>query len=100
MEPPRYFEPFLIEIDAKPILPHFLVPKVEYFDGSIKTFHSHMLISGGNNALKCKMFIGTLLGVALDWFSGILDRSIVGFEEFFATNKQKTLTMADLFDVR
>ena len=48
----------------------------------LKTFHSHMLISGGNNALKCKMFIGTLLGVALDWFSGINNRLIIGFEDF------------------
>lgn len=28
------------------------------------------------------MFIGTLLGVALDWFSGINNRLIIGFEDF------------------
>ena len=38
-----------------------------------------MIMSGGNNALWCKFFVGTLTNVALDWFSGIVDGFIACF---------------------
>jgi len=66
-----------------------------------------MLISGGNDAVRCKVFVGTLAGTTLKWFSSLPRSSITSFVAFmptfverFGANRVKTPKMADLFDVR
>ncbi|RDX69002.1 hypothetical protein CR513_51941, partial [Mucuna pruriens] len=52
-----------------------------------------MYLSGGNDRLSCKLFPGTLRGVAMQWMVTLPPRS-------FAANKVKRLEVADLFDIR
>ncbi|XP_020229091.1 uncharacterized protein LOC109810117 [Cajanus cajan] len=66
-----------------------------------------MLICGGSMEIHCKLFMGTLKKVALDWFSGLPDRSITDFDVFsrlfmaqFAANKKKPPITSDLFDLK
>jgi len=93
--------------------PHFLIPKVTPFTGEgdpeshLKAFRAQMLISGGNDALRCKMFVGTLTGTTLKWFSKIPNGSITTFSDFsrlfmdrFSVNRPKQLQIADMFDIK
>ncbi|RDX77102.1 hypothetical protein CR513_42832, partial [Mucuna pruriens] len=64
-------------------------------------------INGGNDPLSCKLFLGTLQGVAMHWFATLPLRSISLFNDLtasfvsqFTTNKVKWLEVADLFDNR
>ncbi|XP_020207422.1 uncharacterized protein LOC109792422 [Cajanus cajan] len=57
--------------------------------------------------IRCKLFMGTLKKAALDWFSGLPDRSITNFDVFnrlfmaqFTANKKKPLITSDLFDLK
>ncbi|XP_020224266.1 uncharacterized protein LOC109806306 [Cajanus cajan] len=57
--------------------------------------------------VRCKLFMGTLKKAALDWFSGLPDRSITDFDVFsrlfmaqFAANKKKPPITSDLFDLK
>ncbi|RDX74024.1 hypothetical protein CR513_46273, partial [Mucuna pruriens] len=66
-----------------------------------------MYINGGNYRLSCKLFPGTLRGVAMQWMATLPPRSIQTFKDLassfvsqFATNKVKKLEVADLFDIR
>ncbi|RDY06335.1 hypothetical protein CR513_09687, partial [Mucuna pruriens] len=66
-----------------------------------------MYISGGNDRLSCKLFSGTLRGVAMHWMATLPARSIQTFNNLadlfvsqFATNKVKKLEVADLFDIK
>ncbi|RDX61755.1 hypothetical protein CR513_59981, partial [Mucuna pruriens] len=66
-----------------------------------------MYISGGNDKLSCKLFPGTLRGVAMQWMTTLLARTIRTFNDLastfvsqFAANKAKKLEVADLFDVK
>ncbi|RDX87786.1 hypothetical protein CR513_30700, partial [Mucuna pruriens] len=65
-EPPRNQE-----IDETRVPPNFREIMVEPFDGSIdphahlQAFQTQMYISGGDDKLSCKLFPGTLRGVAM-----------------------------------
>ncbi|XP_020202631.1 uncharacterized protein LOC109788346, partial [Cajanus cajan] len=57
--------------------------------------------------VRYKLFMGTLKKAALDWFSGLPDRSITDFDVFsrlfmaqFAANKKKPPITSDLFDLK
>jgi len=105
--------PFAKGIMEELIPPHFIIPKVQPFFGEgdpeahLKTFQAQMLISGGNDAIRCKIFVGTLTGTTLKWFSKLPSASITSFTTFsqvflerFAVNRPKQLQIADMFDVR
>jgi len=66
-----------------------------------------MLISGGNDAIRSKMFVGMLTEIALEWFNTILSSTINSFAEFkraflerFSANKAKLVEMADMFNIQ
>ena len=57
--------------------------------------------------MRCKVFVGTLSGAALKWFSGIPRATVTSFPMFarmflerFVANRAKPPRMSDLFDVR
>ncbi|RDY02806.1 hypothetical protein CR513_13699, partial [Mucuna pruriens] len=110
---PFWGQPFCKEIDETPIPPNFREVVVEPFDGSqdpyvhLQTFQTQMYISGGNDRLSCKLFPGTLRGVAMQWMTMLPPRSIQTFKDLvgsfvsqFAANKVKKLDVADLFDIK
>ncbi|RDX78975.1 hypothetical protein CR513_40670, partial [Mucuna pruriens] len=83
------------------------------FDGSqdphahLQVFQTQMYISGGNDRLSCKLFLGTLRGVAMQWMATLPPKSIQTFKDLassflsqFVANKVKRLEVADLFDIK
>ncbi|RDY10522.1 hypothetical protein CR513_04945, partial [Mucuna pruriens] len=94
-------QPFSEHIDGTPIPPQFRELVVDPFDGlqdpcvHLQTFQIDDLIS-------CKLFLGTLRGVAMRWFSDLPPRSIKYFldlvatlESQFAANREKHLEVVD-----
>ncbi|XP_020235081.1 uncharacterized protein LOC109814952 [Cajanus cajan] len=113
LEVPRDFRPFSEAIEAEAIPRDHRIPQVKPFDGTqdpsqhLTDFRAQMLICGGSMEVRCKLFMGTLKKAALDWFSGLLDRSITDFDVFswmfmaqFAANKKKPPITSDLFDLK
>ncbi|RDX96121.1 hypothetical protein CR513_21268, partial [Mucuna pruriens] len=60
---------------------------VEPFDGSqdphahLQAFQAQMYISGGDDKLSCKLFPGTLKGVAMQWMVTLPPRTIRTFSD-------------------
>ncbi|RDX71227.1 hypothetical protein CR513_49464, partial [Mucuna pruriens] len=72
-----------------------------------RTFQTQMYMSGGSDALSCKLFPGTLRAVAMQWLSMLPDQTIKSFKDLvilfvsqFTTNRAKWLEVANLFDIR
>jgi len=97
----------------KPVQAYYIIPEIALFKGiedpenHLTTFYAQMIISGGTNAIQCKMLMGTFTGITLQWFSGILDGQITSFSQFsmmfresFSANKVKPLRIYDLFGVK
>ncbi|RDX92036.1 hypothetical protein CR513_25897, partial [Mucuna pruriens] len=110
---PLWRQPFCEEIDEARVPPHFREISVDPFDGTqdphahLQAFQTQMYISGGDDKLSCKLFLGTLRGVALQWIMNLPPRSIYAFNDLatlflsqFAANKPKRLQVADLFDIK
>ncbi|RDY13678.1 hypothetical protein CR513_01364, partial [Mucuna pruriens] len=110
---PLWKQPFCEAIDETHIPPHFREVLVDPFDGTqdphahVQAFQTQIYISGGDDKLSCKLFLGTLRGVALQWLMNLPPRSIYTFNDLagmflsqFAANKTKRLEVADLFDIR
>jgi len=51
-------------------------------EAHIMAFYIQMMISGGTNAMHCKLFMGTFAGTTLDWFIGLPDGHITSFDQF------------------
>lgn len=74
----RGFVPFTNEIQRVPVPHNFREPVIDSYDGSkdpqahMAAFETQMSISGGDDAIICKMFAGTLKDTALKWFTGFL----------------------------
>ncbi|XP_020202545.1 uncharacterized protein LOC109788269 [Cajanus cajan] len=113
LEVPRDFRPFSEAIEAEMIPRDHRIRQIEPFDGTqdpsqhLTDFRAQMLICGGSMEVRCKLFMGTLKKAALDWFSGLPDRSITDFDVFsrlfmaqFAANKKKPPITSDLFDLK
>jgi len=105
--------PLVDAIMSEPIPQNFVIPKITPFTGNsdpelhLKAFQARMMISGGNDAVRCKMFVGTLTEIALKWFNTIPNSSISSFHDFkrlflerFSANRAKPVEMADMFDIR
>ncbi|RDX78624.1 hypothetical protein CR513_41076, partial [Mucuna pruriens] len=104
---PFWGQPFSEEIDETPIPPNFREVVVEPFDGAqdphahLQAFQTQMYISGGNDKLSCKLFPGTLRGVAMQWMATLPARTIRTFNDLASTQQsEKKLEVANLFDVK
>jgi len=80
---------------------------VEDPEAHLTAFHTQMMLSGGSDAVYCKVFMSTLSGTALDWFVSLLTGLITMFQKFskifveqYIVNKAPPLVSYDLFDVR
>jgi len=111
--PPRAFPmPFSQAIMDAVIPATFVGPKatftgVEDPKGHLTTFHTQMMLTGGSDAMHCKMFMSTLTGTALDWFVSLPDGHVTSFTQFstlfreqYIANKAPPPISYDLFDVR
>ncbi|RDX98176.1 hypothetical protein CR513_18946, partial [Mucuna pruriens] len=95
------------EIGRTLILANFRELVMKPFDGTqdphthLQAFQTQMYISRGNDFLSCKLFLGTLRGLATLPARTIrlFHNLAVLFVSQFAANKVKRLEMADLFDL-
>jgi len=106
-------KPFLKEIVDEPVSAHYITQKIAFVTGiedpenHLTSFNAQMIISGGTDAIQCKIFMGTFIGTSLQWFNGIHDGQITSFSRFstmfkeqFSSNKVKRLRIYNLFSVR
>ncbi|RDX77031.1 hypothetical protein CR513_42907, partial [Mucuna pruriens] len=95
------------------IPPHFRELVVNPFYGTqdpsihLLAFQTQVYISGRDDAISCKLFLGTLRGVAMQWFTSLPPRTIHTFNDLavvcvlqFITNRTKRLEVVDLFDIQ
>jgi len=80
---------------------------VEDPEAHLTAFHTQMMLSGGSDAVYCKVFMSTLSGTALEWFFSLPIGHITTFQQFskmfveqYIVNKAPPLVSYDLFDVR
>jgi len=66
-----------------------------------------MMLVGGSNAVRCKLFMSTLVEVAMDWFISLPDGHVTLFaqlsqlfREQYIANHAPPPVLYDLFDVR
>ena len=76
-------------------------------EAHLTTFHTQMMLSGGSDAVYCKMFVSTLQGTALEWFVSLPTGHITNFQQFskifveqYIVNKAPPRVSYDLFDIR
>jgi len=111
--PPRSFPmPFSQEIMDSVVPANTVAVKasftgVEDPEAHLTAFHTQMMLSGGLDAVYCKVFMSTLSGTTLDWFVSIPTGHITTFQQFskmfveqYIVNKAPPLVSYDLFDVR
>jgi len=111
--PPRVFPmPFAQAITDTTIPASVVAVKasftgVEDSEAHLTAFHTQMMLSGGSDAVYCKMFMSTLQGTALEWFVSLPTGHIISFQQFsklfvdqYIVNEAPPRVSYDLFDVR
>ncbi|XP_068503756.1 uncharacterized protein [Phaseolus vulgaris] len=80
---------------------------VEDPETHLTAFHTQMMLSGGSDAVYCKLFMSTLSGIALEWFVSLPDGHITSLQQFsklfmeqYIVNRAPLVVSYDLFDVR
>ena len=85
--PPREFStPFLHSILEAVIPNTFVGPKVTFTgmkdpEAHLTAFHTQMMLVGGSDAVRCKLFMSTLTGMTMDWFISLPDGHITSFAQ-------------------
>ena len=111
--PPREFPvPFLqaimdVVISATCVGLKATFTGVEDLEVHLTTFHTQMMLIGGSDAVRCKLFMSTLVGTAMDWFISLPDGHMTSFpqltklfREQYIANQAPPPVSYDLFDVR
>ncbi|XP_068492098.1 uncharacterized protein [Phaseolus vulgaris] len=111
--PPRAFPmPFSPEVMGTMVPPNLVGVKVSFTgvedpEAHLTAFHTQMMLSGGSDAVYCKMFMSTLSGIAMEWFVSLPEGHITSFPQFsklfteqYIVNKAPAVVSYDLFDVR
>jgi len=86
--PPRVFPMSFAQAITDMPIPASVVPVKAVFTGvedpeaHLTTFHTQMMLSGGSDAVYCKMFVSTLQGTALEWFVSLSNGHIINFQQF------------------
>jgi len=68
------------------VIPHtFVGPKVMFMgmedpEVHLTAFHTLVLV-GGSDAVRCKLFMSMLTGMAMDWFISLPDGHITSFAQ-------------------
>ena len=64
----------------------FVGPKVTFTgmedpEAHLKAFHTQMMLVGGSDAVRCKLFMTTLVGTTMDWFISLPDGHVTSFPQ-------------------
>jgi len=94
------------------ILNTFAGPKVIFTgmedpEAHLTAFHTQMVLVGGSDAARCKLFMSTFTGMAMDWFISLRNGHITSFRQLsqlfreqYLANKAPSQVSYDLFDVK
>jgi len=95
------------------VIPHtFVSPKVTFTgmedpEAHLTAFHMQMMLVGGSDAVRCKLFMSTLTGMAMDWFISLPDGHITSFAQLsqlfceqYIANRAPPPVSYDLFNVK
>jgi len=84
---PREFPtPFSTEI-VKAVIPATLGGPMMTFTGMedpeahLVTFHTQMMLVGGSDATRCKLFMSTLAGTTMEWFMSLPNGHVTSFPQ-------------------
>jgi len=104
--PPREFPiPFSQSI-MEAVIPHTCVgPKVTFTgmedpEAHLTVFHTQMMLVGDSDAVRCKLFMSTLTGMAMDWFISLPDGHITLSHSFHSCSESSTLRTGALHRCR
>ena len=61
---------------------------VEDSEAYLTAFHTQMMLTGGSDAMYCKLLMSTLAGTALEWFVSLPDGHITTFDQFTTLFKE------------
>jgi len=84
---PREFSTPFSQPILETVIPNtFVGPKVTFTgmedpEAHLTAFHTQMMLVGGSDAIKCKLFMSTLTGMAMDWFISLLNGHITSFAQ-------------------
>ena len=111
--PPREFPMPFSQSIMEAVIPHtFVGPKVTFTgiedpEAHLIAFHTQMMLVGGSDAVRCKLFMSTLTGMAMDWFISLPDGHITSFaqlsqlfREQYIANQAPPPVSYDLFNVK
>ena len=78
--------PFSQSIMEAVIPPTFVGPKVTFIgmedpEAHLTAFHTQMMLVGDFDAVRCKLFMSTLVGMAMDWFINLPDGHVTSFTQ-------------------
>jgi len=85
--PPREFPmSFSQEIMDAVIPATFVRPKVTFTgtedsEAHLRAFHTQMMLVGGSDAVRCKLFMNTMVGTMMDWFISLPDGHVTVFPQ-------------------
>jgi len=85
--PPREFPtPFSQEIVDAAIPATLVGPKVTFTgmedpEAQLTAFHTQMMLVGGSDAVRSKLFMSTLVGTTMDWFISLSDGHVTSFPQ-------------------
>jgi len=108
----EFTTPFSQAILGTAIPNTFTGPKVTFTgkedpEAHLAAFHTQMMLVGGSDAVKCKLIMSTLTGMALDWFVSLLEGNVTSFaqlsrlfREQYIANRAPAPVSYDLFDVK
>ncbi|XP_068498173.1 uncharacterized protein [Phaseolus vulgaris] len=111
--PPKEFSTPFSQSILETVIPNtFVGPKVTFTgmedpEAHLTAFHTQMMLVGGSDAVRCKLFMSTLTGMAMDWFISLSNGHITSsvqlsqlFTEQYLANRVPPLVSYDLFDVK
>jgi len=110
---PREFSTLFSQQILETVIPNtFTGPKVTFTgmedpEAHLTSFHTQMMLVGGSDAVRCKLFMSTLTGIAMDWFISLLEGHITSFaqlsqlfREQYLANRAPPSVSYYLFDVK
>jgi len=111
--PPRELSTLFSQEIVEAAIPATLVgPKVTFTctgdpKAHLTAFHTQMMLVGGSDAVRCKLFMSTLTGTTMDWFISLPDGHVTSFPQLtklfraqYIANQAPPSISYDLFDVR
>ncbi|XP_068475010.1 uncharacterized protein [Phaseolus vulgaris] len=113
LTPPREFSTHFSQEILDAVIPTtFAGPKVIFTgkedpEAHHTAFHTQMVLVGGSDAARCKLFMSTLTGMAMDWFINLPNGHITSFRQLsqlfreqYLAIKAPPLVSYDLFDIK